>query len=173
MAQIDTLLEDLVARKGSDLHLSAGRKPVFRVSGALNDVPDSSPLTSDDVLAMMREILPEENIAQLQRDWDTDCAYAIPGLARFRVNAYRDMNGVCAVLRVIPDKIPTFEDLNLPEALRSFCLLSKGLPATLHGHSVNNIFRADVPVEGLPTEVATANAPERIEDEIRMPRVVE
>lgn len=127
MAQIDTLLEDLVARKGSDLHLSAGRKPVFRVSGALNDVPDSSPLTSDDVLAMMREILPEENIAQLQRDWDTDCAYAIPGLARFRVNAYRDMNGVCAVLRVIPDKIPSFEDLNLPEALRSFCLLSKGL----------------------------------------------
>ena len=129
MAQIDTLLTELVARKGSDLHLSAGRKPVFRVSGALNDVPDSSPLSSDDVLAMMREILPEENIAQLQRDWDTDCAYAIPDLARFRVNAYRDMNGVCAVLRVIPDKIPTFEDLNLPEALRSFCLLSKGLVA--------------------------------------------
>ena len=49
----------------------------------------------------------------------------------------------------------------------------EGLPATLHGHSVNNIFRADVPVEGLPTKVATANAPERIEDEIRMPRVVE
>ena len=49
----------------------------------------------------------------------------------------------------------------------------EGLPATLHGHSVNNIFREDKPVEGLPTEVAMENAPERIEDEVRMPRVVE
>ena len=49
----------------------------------------------------------------------------------------------------------------------------EGLPATLHGHAVNNIFREDVPVEGLPTEVALANAPARVEDEIRMPRVVE
>ncbi len=49
----------------------------------------------------------------------------------------------------------------------------EGLPATLHGHSVNNIFREDVPVEGLETETAMKNAPERIEDEIRMPRVVE
>ncbi len=48
-----------------------------------------------------------------------------------------------------------------------------GLPATLHGHSVNNIFREDAPVAGLPIETVVANAPERIEDEIRMPRVVE
>ncbi len=127
MAQIDILLSNLVSQNGSDLHLAAGRKPVFRISGILQDVPDTEPLPGEAILGLLREILPEENLRQLETVWDTDCAYAIPGVARFRVNAYRDMNGVCAVLRVIPDKIPTFETLNLPEALRSFCLLSKGL----------------------------------------------
>lgn len=128
MNKIDLLLLDLVARSGSDLHLSAGRRPYMRVQGTLTEEgKDEKPFSSDEVLSMVQEIVPKENSDQLLREWDTDCAYAIPGVARFRVNCFKDMVGYCAVLRVIPDKIPTFEELSLPPALREFCLLSKGL----------------------------------------------
>jgi len=127
MAAIDRFLIPLVSSSGSDLHLYAGRVPAIRVHGALMPVDDEAAFSSDQVFAYVKEIMPEENIEQLEREWDTDCAYEIPGVARFRVNGFRDMNGYGTVLRVIPEQIPTFEDLNLPDVMRDFCMLSKGL----------------------------------------------
>ena len=127
MAAIDHLLQKLVSASGSDLHLGAGRKPFLRVHGTIAALGDESVLAGDDILALLKEIVPAGNYEQLTQEWDTDCAYEIPGLARFRVNGFRDMSGYCAVLRVIPENIPTFEQLSLPEVMRDFCTLSKGL----------------------------------------------
>ena len=127
MATIDRFLIPLVSSMGSDLHLSAGRPPYMRVHGILSPVPGEPAFSSEQIFALIKEILPKENIEQLENEWDTDCAYEIPGTARFRVNGFRDMHGYGTVLRVIPENIPTFEELNLPEVLRDFCLLSKGL----------------------------------------------
>jgi len=127
MARIDRLLISLVNESGSDLHLSAGRTPFRRIHGTLSPVPGEPVFTSEDILDNLKEIMPAANIEQLTTEYDTDCAYEIEGVARFRVNGYRDMNGYCAVMRVIPEVIPTFEELNLPEVMRTFCTLSKGL----------------------------------------------
>lgn len=127
MARIDRYLEALVEGHGSDLHMSAARPPFVRIHGVLCPIEDEPVYSSDDILAVLKEILPENNYEQLIREWDTDCAYAIPGVARFRVNGFRDMNGYGCVLRVIPDQIPSFEDLALPAVMRDFCNLSKGL----------------------------------------------
>ncbi len=127
MPTIDRYLIPLVSGQGSDLHLTAGRLPYIRVHGTLLPLTREQPLASPQIFDLLKEFMPEENIAQLEAEWDTDCAYEIPGTARFRVNGFRDMSGYGAVLRVIPEQIPSFEDLNLPEIMRDFCMLSKGL----------------------------------------------
>ncbi len=127
MANIDRLLLPLVKRRGSDLHLSAGRQPVARVFGILVPIPGEPEMTSNDILEMLKEILPDRNMEQLLAEYDTDCAYEINGVGRFRVNAFRDMNGYGTVLRLIPNEIPGFSDLNLPDIVYEFCKLSKGL----------------------------------------------
>jgi len=127
MATLDRFLQTLVSVSGSDLHLYTGQTPFVRVDGTISALANERALTCETIEALLKEIMPEENFAQLQREWDTDCAYEIPGIARFRVNGFRDRVGFGAVMRVIPETIPTFEQLNLPEALRDFCMLSKGL----------------------------------------------
>lgn len=127
MARIDRYLQALVSGFGSDLHLSAGRPPYVRIHGTLCPIEGEPAFSSEEILEVLKEIIPEDNYEQLLSDWDTDCAYAIPGTARFRVNAFKDMNGFGCVLRVIPERIPSFEDLALPSVIRDFCFLSKGL----------------------------------------------
>jgi twitching motility protein PilT len=127
MAAVDRYLIELVGASGSDLHLYAGRTPYVRIHGVISPIAEEPVLASEDIFALVKEIIAEANLNQLTRDWDTDCAYEIPGVARFRVNCFRDMNGYGSVMRVIPEQIPTFEELNLPEVLRDFCMLTKGL----------------------------------------------
>jgi len=127
MAAIDRFLIPLVSAEGSDLHLFAGRVPYIRVHGTLSPIEGEPSLSSQQVLDFMKEIMPEPNIEQLLTEFDTDCAYEIVGVARFRVNGFCDMNGYGTSLRVIPEQIPSFEDLNLPDIMRDFCMLSKGL----------------------------------------------
>lgn len=127
MPAIDRYLIPLVSGQGSDLHLTAGRLPYVRVQGTLLPLTRENPLSSQQIFDLLKEFMPEDNVAQLEHEWDTDCAYEIPGTARFRVNGFRDMSGYGTVMRVIPEQIPSFEDLNLPEIMRNFCMLSKGL----------------------------------------------
>jgi len=127
MPAIDRFLVPLVSGSGSDLHLCAGRRPYIRVHGKLTPITGEPVLSSDEILNLLKEIMPEINTKEIISEWDTDCAYAIPQVARFRVNGYCDMNGYSASLRVIPETVPTFEELNLPDVMRDFCMLSKGL----------------------------------------------
>lgn len=127
MAKIDRYLEALVSGFGSDLHMSADRPPYVRIHGTLCPIEGEPVFSSEAILEIVREIIPQRNFDELLKDWDTDCAYAMPGIARFRFNGFKDIHGFGCVLRVIPERIPTFEDLSLPAVLREFCNLSKGL----------------------------------------------
>lgn len=127
MPAIDSILKVLVAKGGSDLHLTSNCKPLIRESGdmmALGEFPIVNPQQMKDILM---EIAPKRNWEEFTKTGDADFAYEIQGLARFRVNFFMDNRGMGAVLRVIPSKILTMEDLNLPAVCADFCKLSKGL----------------------------------------------
>jgi len=99
----------------------------MRRDGSMVRLPGMAPMTEADVVALMKPIMPARNRAQFEQENDTDFAYEIVGLARFRVNVFRDRLGPATVVRVIPRKIATADELGLPQAVRDLCTLSKGL----------------------------------------------
>lgn len=125
--RIDELLREMIGRKASDLHLSAGNHPVFRVHGEMAFSKERARLTSSDVASLLEEIMTEKARADFESLRDADFAYEVPGLARFRVNVFEDRNGVGAVLRQIPIEILSAQQLGLPQACLDLCWLSKGL----------------------------------------------
>jgi twitching motility protein PilT len=127
MPAIDNMLRLMVEKQASDLHLTTGLKPYLRVHGEMLAMDAFEPLTSDGIVAMLNEFMRETNRDQFRNEWDTDCAHEVSGLGRFRVNCFFDMRGAGSVIRQIPERIPTIEELNLPVALRDFCMMSKGL----------------------------------------------
>ncbi len=126
MARIDTLLQSLVELGGSDLHLSAGAPPVFRVNGVLQRTRHP-PLDADDVQDLLYEILGEEELEELEAQRDIDFGYGVEGLARFRGNAYWHRKGMGATFRWIPATPPTLENLGLPPVVASLALAQRGL----------------------------------------------
>ena len=127
MAELDRFFEKMVQVGASDLHMTSGLQPFFRLHGDMIPLEDAPPLDADSMRRLLFEIAPEENRAQFERESDTDFAYEIPGLARFRANFFMDRNGPGAVFRQIPSDILTTEQLGLPRAVRELCFLSKGL----------------------------------------------
>jgi twitching motility protein PilT len=125
--QLDQILKRMVAEGASDVHLSAGHKPRWRIDGEMYEMSDTSVLGPATVLEMTTPIMPERNRAQFKSDNDTDFAYAIPGVARYRVNVFADNHGVGAVFRQIPDKILSIAQLGLPPIISELCDYPKGL----------------------------------------------
>jgi twitching motility protein PilT len=124
---MDTLLRRLVESGGSDLHLSSGCRPVLRVDGEMaemEDVPQLSPAQAEQLLL---SITPDRNREEFRDDGDTDFAYEIEGLCRFRSNLFKDRKGAGGVFRIIPSDILTADDLNLAQPIRDLCFLTKGL----------------------------------------------
>ncbi|HWO13706.1 MAG TPA: type IV pilus twitching motility protein PilT, partial [Polyangiaceae bacterium] len=111
----------------SDLHLSASETPMIRKDGDMQRLSGESALSAEALFALLAPIVPEANRAQFEKDDDTDFAYAIEGLARFRANLFRDRHGVGAVFRTIPAKIISAETLGLSTAITDLCGLHKGL----------------------------------------------
>ena len=126
MAKIDNLFHLLHANHGSDLHLSAGNPPLLRIYGDLARV-DAPVVTTEELLAVLREMVPMERVQAFEQTGDLDFAYDIPGLARYRANFFRQNRGISAVFREIPQRISTVEELGLPIMLRELALLPKGL----------------------------------------------
>ena len=127
MAWIDELFLKMVQVNASDLHLTSGQSPKFRLHGDIVEVGGCPPLSTDQLRQVLYEITPPENRAQFDTEADTDFAYEIEGVARFRANLFLDRNGPGAVFRLIPSKILTADDLSLPKAVLDLCFLSKGL----------------------------------------------
>ena len=126
-AEMDALLRVLVEQGGSDLHLRVGEPPMLRVDGELRRIEGRSPLENPRVEGMLASIMPDRNHAEFGESADTDFAYEIAGLARFRANALRDRNGAAAVFRVIPATVFTVDQMGISEEVRKLCYLTKGL----------------------------------------------
>jgi twitching motility protein PilT len=125
--RIDDLLREMVQKRASDLHLSAGSMPVMRIDGEIHFLKDKAPLSGEAIMGLVREIMSEKARGDFESLHDADFAHEISGLARFRVNVFEDRRGTGAVFRQIPAKIVTAEELGLPKACLDLCWLSKGL----------------------------------------------
>jgi twitching motility protein PilT len=127
-AAIDALFHAMSAAGASDLHLSVGSPPLVRKDGRMQPLNPSAPaLTIADMATLLKPIMPDKNRAEFDARHDTDFAYEIAGLARFRANVFADRKGPGAVFRVIPTKILTAEQLGLSSHILQLCELNKGL----------------------------------------------
>jgi twitching motility protein PilT len=124
---IDQLLEQMVARNASDLHLSVGTPPALRVRGHIERLDEFAPLSGDDTRGLLYRILSTERQKQLEVNRQLDFSHSIPGLARFRVNVYFQRGSVGAAFRLIPDELKTLEELGLPASLRELAEKPRGL----------------------------------------------
>jgi twitching motility protein PilT len=125
---IDALFRAMCDAKASDLHLSSGTPPIIRKDGTMQPLDASAAALDDDAIAgLVHPIMPEKNRAEFRDHLDTDFAYEIHGLARFRANIFRDRKGCGAVFRVIPGNILTAEQLGLSPHILQLCRLNKGL----------------------------------------------
>lgn len=124
---IDRLLNKMVDRGASDLHISTGSSPMLRMDGDMIPMEGEKELTAADVQQLLWPMVPARNRSEFDEHHDTDFAHEIPGKARFRSNLFVDLNGMGGVFRVIPSKILTVEQLGLPTDLLGLCNLSKGL----------------------------------------------
>ncbi len=127
MAEIDPWLRDLLANKGSDLHLRAGAPPMWRIHGHLIPIPGETVLDNDRLGRMMREIINEDRWQRYEDTLDHDWAYALGDEARFRVNYLRQFNGYGCVLRHIPARVQTLEELLAPPLLKELVHYRNGL----------------------------------------------
>ncbi len=127
MAWIDRLFHRMVELEASDLHMTSGMVPQFRIHGDIEAVEGAPPIPEEKMEQILFEIAPEENQKQFIADNDTDFAYEIEGLARFRANLFRDRTGPGGVFRQIPTEVLTAEQLGLPKGVTDLCFLSKGL----------------------------------------------
>ncbi len=124
--RLGKLLRALVQSHSSDLHLRVGEPALFRTHGEIKR--QSGPAVSvNDLELLVLSIMPERNRGEWKETGDTDFAYEIPNLARFRVNAARDRKGPVAVFRVIPAKVVTVEEMGLSDEVQKLCHLKKGL----------------------------------------------
>ena len=126
-AVIDGLLRTQAERKASDLHLRSGERPLFRVDGDI--VPESTlePIDAAFLERMLVAIMPERNRLEFEELNDTDLAYELPDVARFRVNVFRDRHGVGSVIRAIPSRVVTAAEMGITAEVQRLCDLSKGL----------------------------------------------
>jgi twitching motility protein PilT len=125
-AQIDELLRYMVSKKASDIHLSSANIPMLRVDGSVVPISEWGVMTHEQLKAMIFSITPDRNKAQWEEIKDTDFAHETDA-ARFRVNLFADRKGIGAVMRQIPNKILTVEEMMLPKTILDLAFLTKGL----------------------------------------------
>jgi twitching motility protein PilT len=124
---IDDLLEQMVARNASDLHITAGAHPAVRVRGRLEPLQEIPPLTPDVTQQLLYRVLSTEQQKHLELNRQIDFAHSLPGLARFRVNVYWQRGSLGAAFRLIPTEIKTLEELGIPSSLHAFSDKPRGL----------------------------------------------
>ena len=125
--EVNALLRKMFGMGCSDLHLTSNHKPLVRLHGDMQELSDHPVIPPAKMQALLGAILPPHNAAQFEETHDTDFAHEIAGLARFRVNIFRDRFGMGAVFRQIPMEIVTAEKLGLSKEVLDLCFLSKGL----------------------------------------------
>src|SRR5208337_5240455 len=124
---IDTLLRTACENKASDLHLKVANFPYIRVDGRLQPLTQYPRISAEDMLDFAFSIMTNRQKQKFKENTELDMPYGVPGLARFRVNVFQQRGNIGMVLRVIPTKIQTFEELSLPRVLEKICEETRGL----------------------------------------------
>src|SRR4051795_8694740 len=127
LTSIDDLLEQMVANGASDLHITVGSPPAFRVRGHIARAEGFENFSPDDTRSLLYRILSSEQQKNFELKRQLDFAYSMPGLARFRVNVYYQREAVGAAFRLIPQEIKTMEELGLPASLHTLTEKPRGL----------------------------------------------
>jgi len=125
-ALLTRLLEAVVERGASDLHLAAGARPMLRVRGELTAVEEYERLTPPVIQRMMYAVITQRQRERFEEYLELDFAYAVPGMARFRVNLYQQRESVGAAFRLIPYELKSLESLGVPPAVSNFASLTRG-----------------------------------------------
>jgi twitching motility protein PilT len=128
MFDVDTALRTLVQTEGSDLRLKVPSPPLLRVHGRLSPMEGAAPLEPEDTDGALRHVLTDpDKLVEFEREGEVDFAYAVEGLARFRMNAFRQRGHISLACRVIPYSIRSIDDLKLPPAIRSLAEEERGI----------------------------------------------
>jgi twitching motility protein PilT len=125
--RIEVLLEEVIKKKASDLHLQVGLPPMLRIDGALHPVTGSEPITDEVIESLIFSILDEDQKQILLKDKEFDFSFAFGDLGRFRVNAFHERGNLAAALRLISTEIMTVEQLGLPPIVNKFAEYPRGL----------------------------------------------
>ena len=125
--RIEPLLDEVLRRDASDLHLQVGLPPMIRIDGALTKVENPMVLGPNDVRTLAYSVLDEKQRKMLEEDLELDFSFAYGNLARFRVNAFHEKGNLAVALRLIPTKIRTVEELGLPPVINTFTEYPRGL----------------------------------------------
>ncbi len=123
---IEDLMEQLIEMGGSDMHIQSGAPVYFRISGKLQPIHED-PLTPHECQKLIFSMLNNTQRKELEQNWELDCSYGVKGLARFRVNVYKERGYYAACLRALSSKIPNFDQLNLPDIVREMSERPRGL----------------------------------------------
>ncbi len=121
------LLRKAHSMEASDLHIKAGSMPVLRINGGLTPLTSEERITPEEAMKIASSVMTPEQVEIFKKKKDADFAYSVPGLGRFRCNVFVQRGAVGIVFRFIPTKIPTFEELNLPEVIKQLALEERGL----------------------------------------------
>ena len=125
--RIEILLEEIVRKNASDLHLQVGLPPMMRLDGVLAPFPGYNPLNSEEVERLVFAILDDDQQKILIKDKEIDFSFAFGDLGRFRVNAFHERGNLAASLRLIPNQIKTITELGMPPVIQSFADFPRGL----------------------------------------------
>jgi twitching motility protein PilT len=123
---IEDLMEQLIEMGGSDMHIQAGAPVYFRISGKLQPIGEDA-LTPQECQKLIFSLLNNTQRKDLEQSWELDCSYGVKGLARFRVNVYKERGYYAACLRALSSKIPNFDQLALPDIVREMSERPRGL----------------------------------------------
>ncbi|NOY87199.1 MAG: type IV pilus twitching motility protein PilT [Deltaproteobacteria bacterium] len=124
---INQLLRQAAGYGASDLHVKVGNPPVIRVDGALHPLPQTRRVTQEEVMDIAFSVMNDAQKDRFKRSSELDMAYSVPGLGRFRVNIFQQRGTIGIVFRLIPVKIKSIDELNLPEVLESLAMQARGL----------------------------------------------
>lgn len=125
--KIETLLEECIRRGASDLHIQVGLPPILRIDGSLAPIPNTPALTSEMVEKLIFSTLDSMQREVLSKDKEFDYSFSFGEIARFRVNAFNEKGNLAAAFRLIPTKMPTIEELGMPQIISSFADYPRGL----------------------------------------------
>src|SRR5512133_2183285 len=120
------VLQEMVRRNGSDLHLKVGRPPTIRVDGELEPL-EHTPLRPEDLKTLAEQLMTARQVKQFAEEKECDFAIGVPGIGRFRVNVYQQRGSLCYAMRAIPYQARTITELNLPSVLEEIAMKPRGL----------------------------------------------